>query len=156
TDIKPESWSPDGRWIAGTRYGVGILDIWLAPVHSAGGLREPIPFVQKKVAGARYSQPQFSPDGRWIAYVSNESGQTTESDKWQIYVQPAPAVAGGSAVSGGKWQVSDAGGTTPRWRADSKELFYLAAGRRIMAVEIRSSGGALSPSKPRQLFEAPF
>jgi serine/threonine protein kinase/Tol biopolymer transport system component len=70
---------------------------------------------------------QFSPDGKWVAYASNESGI------WEVYVSPFPE-------ANSKWQVSRGGGEEPRWRSDGKELFYLSADRKLMAVEVRMSG----------------
>ena len=83
---------------------------------------------------------EFSPDGRWIAYQSAETG------RYEVYVRPFPAAVG-------KWQLSAGGGTNPRWRPDGKELFYLAPDRRLMAVELRSDGTTLEPSAPRTLFQ---
>ncbi|MGH9317676.1 MAG: TolB family protein, partial [Thermoanaerobaculia bacterium] len=82
----------------------------------------------------------FSPDGRWIAYASNESG------RFEIYVQPFPG-------PGGKWQISTAGGTAPVWRRDGKELFYLALDRKLMAVEVKT-GPAFEAGVARPLFQA--
>ena len=67
---------------------------------------------------------QFSPDGRWLAYASNESG------RYEIYIRTFPE-------AGGKWQVSAAGGVQPRWRRDGRELFYVAPDTRLMAVPLR-------------------
>jgi dipeptidyl aminopeptidase/acylaminoacyl peptidase len=67
---------------------------------------------------------QFSPDGRWVAYASNESG------RYEIYIRTFPE-------AGGKWQISAAGGVQPRWRRDGHELFYVAPDTRLMAVPIR-------------------
>jgi hypothetical protein len=82
--------------------------------------------------------PQFSPDGRWIAYASKESGGR------EIYVRPFPD-------SGGKWQVSVGGGTEPQWSHDGRELFY-RTGEKMMAVEIDTRDGFV-PGKPKILFE---
>jgi len=82
----------------------------------------------------------FSPDGHWIVYASNESG------RYEVYVQPFPG-------PGGKWQISTSGGSMPVWRRDSKEIFYLAADRKLMAVPVMS-GEALQPGAPVALFEA--
>ncbi|MCA1580874.1 MAG: protein kinase [Acidobacteria bacterium] len=82
----------------------------------------------------------FSPDGHWIAFVSNESGRN------EIYVQPFPG-------PGGKWQVSAAGGSAPVWRRDGKELFYLAPDRRLMAVAVKT-GTLFESGEPKALFEA--
>ncbi len=86
------------------------------------------------------NQGEFSPDGRWIAYASNESG------RYEVYVQPFPG-------PGGKWQISVAGGSMPVWRRDGKEIFYLAADRKVMAVPVRI-GDAFEPGTPVALFEA--
>jgi serine/threonine protein kinase len=71
---------------------------------------------------------QFSPDGRWMVYASNETGS------WEIYVSPFPS-------GNGKWQVSNAGGQEPRWRQDGKELFYLSADGKLTAVEVTTDAG---------------
>src|ERR1700728_337371 len=83
---------------------------------------------------------QFSPDGRWVAYASNESG------RWEVYVTSFPD-------GRGKWQVSTAGGSQPRWRGDGKELFYLASDSKIMAVPI-TGGTNFDPGSPVPLFQA--
>ena len=93
---------------------------------------------------------QFSPDGRWVAYQSNESGQQ------EIYVRPfAGPVASGTAgkPAGGQWQVSTAGGLDPRWRSDGKELYYIAPEGQLMAASIAASGTTLEPGAPVTLFE---
>jgi Tol biopolymer transport system component len=82
--------------------------------------------------------PQFSPDGKWLAYASDESGRR------EVYVQAFPA-------SGGKLQVSSAGGASPRWRRDGKEIFYVGVDKRLMAVEIKAGPG-FEPGVPRVLF----
>jgi len=83
---------------------------------------------------------QFSPDGKWVAYASNESG------KWEIYVTSFP-----DAHS--KWQVSIGGGEQPRWRGDGKELFYLSGDRKMTAVPV-TTGNRLDPGTPVVLFQA--
>jgi serine/threonine protein kinase/Tol biopolymer transport system component len=82
---------------------------------------------------------QFSPDGRWMAYASNETGSM------EIYVSPFPSV-------NGKWQVSSAGGEEPRWRQDGKELFYLSAEGKMMAVAV-TAGASFETSSPVALFQ---
>ena len=86
--------------------------------------------------------PSFSPDGRWIAYDSNESG------KIEIYVRAFPA-------GGGKWQVSDGGGALARWSADGRELYY-RTDEGVMAVEIDGRGDNFEVGTPFKLFEGPF
>jgi len=86
--------------------------------------------------------PNFSPDGRWIAYGSNESGQ------FEIYVRPYPG-------PGGKWQISTGGGTVSRWTRDGRELIY-RQGDRWFSAKIEAHGDSLSVSRPELLFEATF
>jgi Tol biopolymer transport system component len=83
---------------------------------------------------------QFSPDRRWVAYYSNESG------RYEIYVRPFPG-------PGGEWQVSTAGGIHARWRRDGKELYYIAPDDRLMAVPIANQGATLEPGTPTALFQ---
>ena len=103
-------------WSAGSE---NRSDLWVLPLF---GDRKPFPFVATSV---NKGNGQFSPDGRWVAYQSNESG------RYEVYVQPFPG-------PGGKWQVSTDGGIAPRWRRDSKELFYIAPNGKLMAVPIRA------------------
>jgi eukaryotic-like serine/threonine-protein kinase len=124
-------WSPDGRFILYRAIDATTnLELWALPV---GGDRKPFPFI-KKTFGV--SHGQFSPDGRWVAYASNESG------KWEIFVAPFPG-------PGGNWKVSSAGGSEPRWRRDGKELFYLAPDGKLMTVEVKAGptfeAGAATP-----------
>ena len=88
----------------------------------------------------RKSQGQFSPDGRWVAYQSNESGSSFE-----IVVQAFPEPRG-------KWQVSTGGGVQPRWRADGKELYFIAPDRKLMAVPVAVLGSIFEAGKPVPLF----
>jgi hypothetical protein len=85
-------------------------------------------------------QGQFSPDGRWVAYETNESGSGFE-----IVVQAFPEPSG-------KWQVSTGGGVQPRWRADGKELYFIAPDRKLMAVPVAVRGSAFEAGKPVPLF----
>jgi eukaryotic-like serine/threonine-protein kinase len=93
------------------------------------------PFIK---GDANYSNGQFSPDGKWVAYASNESGD------WEIYVTKYPGAQG-------KWQVSRGGGTEPRWRGDGKELFYLGPHRQVTGVEV-NAGETFSAGTPIKLF----
>ena len=86
-------------------------------------------------------QPAVSPDGRWLAYQSDESHRP------EIYITPFPG-------GGAKWQVSTTGGFAPRWRADGKELFYVARDGHLMAtpIAVTADGQALTPGAPVSLF----
>ncbi|HEY8225534.1 MAG TPA: hypothetical protein VIG25_09670 [Pyrinomonadaceae bacterium] len=97
-----------------------------------------LPFIQTEFIE---TQGRFSPDGRWVAYASNESGP------YQIYVQSFP-------LSGGKWQVSTMGGAQPQWRRDGRELFYLAPDRKLMTVEVNGTESTFVAGIPKPLFEA--
>ncbi len=133
----PSSWSKDGKFIAYEFYGVpGMVgeDIWVLPL---GGAKQPFPFVQSQFEKL---QPRFSPDGRWIAYQSDETG------RFEIYVAPFPG-------PGGRRQLSVSGGIRPRWRGDGRELFFLGSDNRLMAVDIRTSGARLEPGAPQALFQ---
>jgi len=133
---RPEDWSPDGRFMLFTTVSGGTgADLWVAPLS---GDQKPSPLIQTEFIEI---QPRFSPDGRWVAYTSNESGT------FQVYVQSFP-------VSGGKWQVSTGGGAQPQWRRDGKELFYLTADRKLMAVDVNGSGPNFTVAIPRVLFDA--
>ncbi|HLL75094.1 MAG TPA: protein kinase [Pyrinomonadaceae bacterium] len=123
-------WSPDGRHVL---YNA-VSDLWVLPLF---GERRPEPFVRTDFQEA---SGRFSPDGRWIAYTSNESG------RFEVYVQSFPA-------SGGKWQVSNGGGGSPRWRRDGRELFYLSADGKLMAVEVDGSSDKFEAGVPAPLFE---
>src|SRR5713101_7655451 len=101
-DKYPESWSPDSRFILYSTVGAPTGNhLFVLPLF---GDRRPFPFLQTQF---NTTYGRFSPDGRWVAYQSNESG------RFEIYVAPFPG-------PGGKWQVSIAGGTDPRWRPDGK------------------------------------
>ena len=131
----PRSWSHDGRSLLFAERGEASWDLWVLPLE---GEPKPAPYLQTKF---NETLGQFSPNDRWVAYASDESGVT------EIYVQSYPA-------DGGKWQISTDGGIQPRWRADGRELFYLTADDRIMAVEIEA-GETLQPGAPSMLFRAP-
>ena len=118
----PLAWSPDGQVLLyAVQHPKTGMDLWALPL---AGDRKPFPVVQTpfdELSG------QFSPDGRWVSYQSNESGQCRfTSDRFR--------------GSGGPWQVSTEGGSQPRWRPDGRELFYVAPDARLMAVPIAVGG----------------
>ncbi len=130
--LYPTSWSSDGRWML---VWSGNSDIYVLEVEN--GELEPY---QTSEFGE--FNPSFSPDGRWVAYDSNESG------KLEIYVRAFPA-------GGGKWQVSDGGGALARWSDDGSELFYRTDDG-IVAVDVNGSGTNFEVGTPRILFTGPF
>ncbi len=130
--LVPSSWSPDGESLA--FYDVtGARDIWALPREG-----DALPFV---ATAFNERSPMFSPDGRWLAYVSNESGRD------EVYVQPYPG-------PGGKWPISTEGGTEPRWSADGHELFY-RLGDKMMVVGVQIEP-TFSSGRPQLVFEVPY
>jgi Tol biopolymer transport system component len=131
-------WSRDGRYIAYSRLdtqGGGGLNIWILPLF---GDKKPFPLVQSQF---NLLTPAFSPDGKWLAYSSDESG------KREVFVVSFPQ-------GGGKWQVSSGGGSQPRWRADGKGLFYISEDNKLMSVEIQEQGASLAIGKTQTLFQS--
>ena len=119
-----QAWSPDGRFLVyGTYDPKTRVDLWLLPMTTSGD-RTPVPLLRTEFSE---EQATISPDGRWMAYTSNESGRS------EVYVQSFPS-------PGGKWQISTTGGGDARWRADGRELYYVGEDRRLMAVAVRSGG----------------
>ncbi|MGB9235885.1 MAG: protein kinase [Terriglobales bacterium] len=131
-DLIPNSWSLDDRQILLTRQGASGEHLELLPV--AGG--EPTRLLSGK---ANERNGQISPDGKWVAYASDESGN------WEIYVTSFPGAAG-------KWQVSRGGGTEPRWRGDGKEIFYIAPSGVLTAVPVNGEG-LFATGTPAPLFQ---
>jgi hypothetical protein len=124
----PSDWSKDGKYILcyqGT-------DLWF---ETFPGLKSSL-FLK---APSALRNGQFSPDGKWVAYASNETG------KWEIYVTSFPDARG-------KWQVSTGGGEQPRWRGDGKELFYLSADGKMMAAPV-TMGTNFDAGTPVALFQ---
>jgi Tol biopolymer transport system component len=128
----PLSWSPNGKYLLFAGEGGGGR-LWVLPLT---GRRNPVPLHETRF---RESEGQFSPDGGWVAYVSNESGRD------EVYVTPFP---GQSMRS----QISTAGGRQPRWRRDGRELFYLAPDSRLMAVAVTIRGSKVEAGAPEPLF----
>ena len=128
-DRFPTDWSRDGKYVI---YQRGT-DLWFVTIPE---LRA----TQFLKASSTLKNGQFSPDGKWVAYSSNESG------RWEVYVTSFPEAHG-------KWQVSNSGGDQPRWRSDGKELFYFAPDSRLMAVPVKT-GGNFDAGTPTALFQA--
>ncbi len=136
TDKYPSSWSADGKYVTYEDLSGRDIHIWAAPM--VGGERKPFPVLQEKYATR---SPATSPDGKWLAYYSNEYG------KWQVYITSFPK-------PGGKFMVGD--GTNPTWRRDSKELFYVDSSNRVVSVEVTSRGESLELGQPQTLKQLPL
>jgi Tol biopolymer transport system component len=126
----PTDWSPDGRHVLFSTL-VSSMQLWLIPIASAGGSEKPFRFADSP---GDQMHGNFSPDGRLIAYSSNEAG------RFEVYVQTFPA-------ADRKWQISNAGGYEPRWRGDGGEIYYLSGDRKLMAVSL-DSGPSFGVPKP--------
>jgi Tol biopolymer transport system component len=134
-DKSPASWSPDGRFILYESFGGPTGgDVFVLPLF---GERKPYPLIQTQFNDI---PSQFSPDGRWVAYFSNESG------KYEVYVVPFPVLSG-------KWQISKAGGSDPRWSHNGAEIFYLAPDNKLMAVAVNGRGASFETGAVKPLFE---
>lgn len=159
--ITPSHWSANGRYLLFHRQDPQTdSDLWVLPVQ---GERSPWVFLKTPY---RELHATFSPDDRWVAYQSNESGRA------EIYVRPfvppsagasptAPATPATSATAlrsdsgqggDGQWQVSSAGGNFPSWRADGKERYFLNPSGAMVAVPMAVNGSALEPGAPVVLF----
>jgi Tol biopolymer transport system component len=123
----PMDWSPDGKLVAFTR-SVGLF---VLPLDGQARMAR---MIQPQGVSAR-----FSPDGKWLAFASAESG------RGEVFVQGFPEARA-------QWQVSNQGGGSPHWRGDGKELFYLAADGQLMAVAVRANAAGLAFDPPRALF----
>jgi hypothetical protein len=142
-----EDWSRDGKFLV---YRVsssqsGKTELWAIPDPLAAGERKPF-----LVAASAFNlqDARVSPDGRWLAYTSDESG------KREIYVRPFPPGDGRT----GQWLVSSAGATFPRWRADGKELYFLGPDLKLVSVEVaagRPGDSEFHSGPPRALLAAP-
>jgi hypothetical protein len=135
--VMPEDWSPDGRFVLfrGLRDNNASFDLWALPVTSPD---KPFPIVQSDF---EERDGQFSPDGKWIAYQSDESG------RYEVYVQPFMR-------SGARTAISVRGGTQVRWNRGGLELFSIAADGQLTAVPVQpsSDGTALIAGAAEPLF----
>lgn len=133
-------WSPDGKLIAYVQWQTSGTALWLLPVQ---GDHKPYLLLQTPQGPNQSFRTiaRFSPDGKWLAYSSGESG------RFEVYVSPFPG-------PGGKWLVSTQGGWFPQWRHDGKELFYVSLDSKIMSAEVNTNGSSFVVGTVRPLFEA--
>jgi serine/threonine protein kinase len=131
-DLIPNSWSPDDKLLLATLQAAsgGSQLVLIQPSSS-----KMTPFLSTQSSD---SNGQISPDGKWVAYASNESGD------WEVYVTTFPAATG-------KWQVSRGGGSEPRWRGDGKEIFYIGPKSMLTAVTV-DTRDSFSSGNPTPLF----
>jgi serine/threonine-protein kinase len=140
--LRPYSFSPDGQRLAFAEQAVDTsFDLWTLPLdvsdpeHPKPGKPELFlrtPFYK--------SEPAFSPDGRWIAYTSNESG------RYEVYVRP---FRGGAGSGSGEWQISTGGGGYPIWSRNGRELFYENPDNRIIVTTYTAKADSFAADKPR-------
>jgi eukaryotic-like serine/threonine-protein kinase len=130
-----QDWSADGKWVLFRNVQGDLLTV------PSNGATEPVMLLHSEFVN---SQPQLSADGRWLSYVSDESGRD------EIYVQPFS----NGRVGPEKWRISSTGGTNPRWRRDGKELFYLSSEGKLMSVAVKT-GAAFATDSAQVLFEIP-
>ena len=142
--MAPTSWSSDGAYLLFTRLTPKTReDLWALPFE---GKKEPFPIY---ASPAREGMGQFSPDSKWIAYLSNESGIG------EVFVRPfVPPGKPGAADASAKWQVSSGGGSQPHWRKDGKALFFRATDGAVLSVEV-AENPVFNPGAPKRLFVVP-
>jgi serine/threonine-protein kinase len=141
----PFSFSPDGNWLAfhGNEPQTGY-DLWAAPVDRAGGALRLGPVQPLLRQAGLQTAPAISPDGRWLAYGSDD-----ESGKMEVFVS---AFAPHGAAPGGKWKVTTGGGRGPRWSRDGGEIFFRSADNHLMSVAVHAKGDSFLTDEPRQWF----
>jgi dipeptidyl aminopeptidase/acylaminoacyl peptidase len=138
-DKSVADWSPDGRFLLYHSIDPETSwDLWVLPMD---GDRTPVAWLKTRITER---SAKISPDGRWVAYISDESGQR------EVYVRPFSGTL--SEAASEKWPVSTAGGAWPRWRADGRELYYLAPDDRLMAVPVAATGRMFEVGVPVALF----
>jgi Tol biopolymer transport system component len=137
--VFPKGWSPDGRFLIFMRRGVKTRgDIFVLPRFGDG---KEFPLINSE---ADELEPELSPDGHWLAYISDESGS------YEIYVQSFTTEG---KVGSDRKRISTNGGIVPNWSRDGKELFYVAGDGQMMSVAVKSSGSELEFSPPKALFK---
>jgi len=139
--LRPYSFSPDGKRLAFSEQNAGTsMDIWTLPLDTSDP-EQPKPGKPELFLGTPFAElePAFSPDGRWIAYTSTESGRS------EVYVRPFPA---GGPFGSGRSTISTGGGALPIWSRDGRELFYEGLDNRIMAAAYTAKGDSFAAGKP--------
>ena len=138
----PSSVSPDGKRLLVSSTGRGFgANIWTAPIegdpdHPRLGKAEPFLHTPAFASLPTFAMPEFSPDGRWMAFALGETGRS------EVYVKPFPG-------PGGRWRISANGGGFPIWSPNGRELFFLSSDQRIMVVDYAAKGDSFAPGKPR-------
>lgn len=148
---RPTSVSRDGRFLLYFTANVPKTgsDVWVLPLDGREGAAGKSALLLGTDFNEAYAS--FSPDGRWMAYVSNESG------RGEVYVRPfVSSGSSGPTLGEGKWQVSKDGAAAalPKWRADGKEIVFMGSNNAMMAVDVNGSGTAFQMGSPQQLFTA--
>ena len=131
---QPGSWHPSGKYLAFSEESVETNpDLWILPIdgNESSGWKIGKPTVFLKTPFIE-QEPMFSPDGRWLAYFSNESGP------YEVYVRPFPG-------PGGKWQISTGGGVYPTWSRARSELFFFTLDQQIMVASYKVDGQSFGP-----------
>ncbi|MBI3698667.1 MAG: serine/threonine-protein kinase [Acidobacteria bacterium] len=139
--VRPACWTPDGKALILAKPGaVKGYGLWIVPVAGGTGAEgKPRPLLESQF---HIFDPRLSPDGRWLAYRSEESGRR------EVYVQPFPGLQG-------KWQISTGGGRMPVWAQSGRELYYLSPDGTLMAVEVET-GARFRAGTPRALFQGRY
>jgi hypothetical protein len=137
TPLKPMDWSPDGKFILYQTHERGVnSDLMLVPATGSG---QPEPYLSTRFSEI---EGRFSPDGKWVAYASDESG------RFEVYVRSFPE-------ENQRYQFSNNGGRRPHWRGDGKEVFYVAEDNYLVAVKI-STAPTFEVGQAQRLFETAF
>jgi len=139
----PMHWAPDGRFVLYREYDPKkSTDLWILPIE---GEHKPYPWLSTQFDESTLRG--FSPDGKWLAYSSNESGRS------EIYIQ---AFVPGEPASGAKWPISSGGGSMPTWRRDGRGLYYFDGKGKMMEVDV-TLGSKITAGVPKELFDVgPF
>jgi Tol biopolymer transport system component len=137
---RPTGWSPDDRFIleeTNAATAKTLNDIWIAPASPGSGNEKPRPYLQTEF---QEGQGKLSPNGKWLAYRSDETKRN------EVYIMTFPS-------PGRKWPISTSGGGLPIWSRDGRQLFYVSATNKMMAVDIKGSGTNPEPGVPQPLFD---